>query len=126
MAIVLKPKSNNEAVGVPEGIHKATLSKVTQFTNAYGLRVGFEFTLHGKDVEGKAVMRSTNPVLTAKSKLAEVLNGLLGRELTIDEINSGYDVDKLIGKDCNVLVLNNKGKNGAVYSNVERIFQVKA
>ena len=42
MAIVLKPKSNNEAVGVPEGIHKATLSKVTQFTNAYGLRVGFE------------------------------------------------------------------------------------
>lgn len=114
MAIVLKPKSNTEAVVVPEGIHKATLSKVTQFTNAYGLRVGFEFTLHGKDVEGKAVMRSTNPVLTAKSKLAEVLNGLLGRELTSDEINSGYDVDKLVGKDCNVLVLNNKGKNGAV------------
>ena len=126
MAIVLKPKSNTEAVVVPEGIHKATLSKVTQFTNAYGLRVGFEFTLHGKDVEGKAVMRSTNPVLTAKSKLAEVLNGLLGRELTIDEINSGYDVDKLIGKDCNVLVLNSKAKNGAVYSNVERIFQVAA
>ena len=126
MAIVLKPKSNIDAVVVPEGIHKATLSKVTQFTNAYGLRVGFEFTLHGKDVEGKAVMRSTNPVLTAKSILAEVLNGLLGRELTSDEINSGYDVDKLIGKDCNVLVLNSKGKNGAVYSNVERVFQVAA
>ena len=114
MAIVLKPKSNNEAVVVPEGIHKATLSNVTQFSNAYGLRVGFEFTLHDDDVEGKAVMRSTNPVLTAKSKLAEVLNGLLGRKLTVDEINSGYDVDTLVGKDCNVLVLNNKGKNGAV------------
>lgn len=126
MAIVLKPKSKSAAVVVPEGSYKATLSKVTQFSNAYGLRVGFEFTLHGKDVEGKAVMRSTNPVLTAKSKLAEVLNGLLGRELTNDEINSGYDVDKLIGKDCNVLVLNSKGKTGAVYSNVERIFQVAA
>ena len=126
MAIVLKPKSNSAVVVVPEGIHKATLSKVTQFSNAYGLRVGFEFMLHGEDVEGKAVMRSTNPILTAKSKLAEVLNGLLGRELTIDEINSGYDVDTLVGKDCNVLVLNSKGKNGAVYSNIERIFQVAA
>ena len=71
-------------------------------------------------------MRSTNPVLTAKSKLVEVLNGLLGRELTSEEINSGYDVDKLVGKDCNILVLNSKGKNGAVYSNVERVFQVAA
>ena len=71
-------------------------------------------------------MRSTNPVLTAKSKLVEVLNGLLGRELTSDEINSGYDVDTLVGKYCNVLVLKSKGKNGVVYSNVERIFQVAA
>ena len=38
--------------------------------------------------------RSTDPVLTAKSKLAEVLNGLLGRELGDAEVNSGYDVDQ--------------------------------
>ena len=38
--------------------------------------------------------RSTDPVLTAKSKLAEVLNGLLGRELGDAEVNSGCDVDK--------------------------------
>ena len=38
--------------------------------------------------------RSTDPVLTAKSKLAEVLNGLLGRDLSDAEINSGYDVDQ--------------------------------
>ena len=37
--------------------------------------------------------RSTDPVLTAKSKLAEVLNGLLGRDLSDAEVNSGYDVD---------------------------------
>jgi hypothetical protein len=67
-------------------------------------------------------MRSTNPILTAKSKLAEVLNGLLGRELTQDEINKGVDVEQMIGTECNVLVLNNKSKTGAIYSNVERIF----
>ena len=38
--------------------------------------------------------RSTDPVLTAKSKLAEVLNGLLGRELSGAEVNSGYDADQ--------------------------------
>lgn len=123
MAILLKPKTNNTAMIVPDGIYKATLSKVAQFNNAYGLRVGFEFTLHGGDVEGKIVMRSTNSVLTVKSKLAEVLHGLLGRELTSDEINSSYDVDKLIGKDCNLLVVNSKSKNGSMYSNVEKIFQ---
>ena len=38
--------------------------------------------------------RSTDPVLTAKSKLAEVLNGLLGRDLSDAEVNSGYDADQ--------------------------------
>lgn len=123
MAMVLKPKSKSAAVVVPEGSYKATLSKVTQFANAYGERIGFEFSLHGEGVEGAAVMRSTNPVLTAKSKLAEVLNGLLGRELTHDEINKGVDVEQMIGTECNVLVLNNKSKTGAIYSNVERIFK---
>jgi hypothetical protein len=71
-------------------------------------------------------MRSTNPVLTAKSKLAEVIEGVLGRELTNNEINSGYDVAQLVGKACNVFVLNSKSKNGVIYSNVERIYQVAA
>jgi hypothetical protein len=123
MAMVLKPKNKSVAVVVPEGSYKATLSKVTQFANAYGERIGFEFSLHGEGVEGAAVMRSTNPILTAKSKLAEVLNGLLGRELTHDEINKGVDVEQMIGTECNVLVLNNKSKTGATYSNVERIFK---
>ena len=38
--------------------------------------------------------RSTDPVLTAKSKLAEVLNGLLGRDLSDAEVSSECDVDK--------------------------------
>lgn len=126
MAMVLKPKSKNEVVKVPDGSYKATLSNVTQFSNAYGLRVGFEFTLHGENVDGLQIVRSTNPVLTAKSKLAEVVEGVLGRELTNDEISSGYDVAQLVGKECNVLVLNSKSKNGEVYSNVEKIYQAAA
>ena len=43
--------------------------------------------------------RSTDPVLTAKDKLAEVLNGLLGRELSDAEVRSECDVDKK-NKSC--------------------------
>jgi hypothetical protein len=61
MVMLLKPKSKETAAAVPDGTYKATLSKVTQFENAYGQRIGFEFTLQGKGVEGERVMRSTTP-----------------------------------------------------------------
>lgn len=124
MSMVLKPKSKDVAAVVPDGTYRATLSKVTQFDNAYGQRVGFEFTLQGKGVEGAKVMRSTTPNLSPKGKLADVLRGLLGRDLTEKELGGGIDVEKLIGTACNVLVLQAKGKTGATYSNVERIFPV--
>jgi hypothetical protein len=123
MVMVLKPKSENSAAVVPDGTYPATLTKVSQFDNAYGQRIGFEFTLAGKGVDGSKVMRSTSPVLSSKGKLAEVLTGLMGRELTPKELTNGVDVEKLVGAECKVLVLQSKGKNGATYSNVERIFQ---
>jgi len=125
MVMLLKPKSAVIAA-VPDGTYKAMLSKVTQFDNAYGQRIGFEFTLAGKGVDGEKVMRSTAPNLSASSKLADVLRGLLGRELTADELAKGIDVEALVGSECSVLVLQAKGKSGAVYSNVERIFPVTA
>lgn len=123
MAMVLKAKGETAAPVVPDGVHQAVLSKVTSFDNAYGQRVGFEFTLVGGSADGSKVMRSTSPVLSEKSKLAEVLTGLLGRDLTRAEIESGIDVEQLVGVHRSVLVLKTKGKGGAVYSNVERIFQ---
>ncbi len=120
------PHHKTNAVNVPDGAYRAMLTNVIAFTNAYGERLGFEFTLQDYVVDGKKVMYSTNPVLTAKGKLAGVLEGMLGRELTQAEISKGYDVALLIGSECNVLVLSSKRKNGATYSNVERIFQEAA
>lgn len=122
MSMVLKPKSKETAAVVPDGTYRAALSKVTRFDNAYGTRVGFEFTLQGNGVDGQRVMRSTTPNLSPKGKLADVLRGLLGRDLTDKELEGGMDVEKLVGTICNVLVLRAKGKDGATYSNVERIF----
>jgi len=67
-------------------------------------------------------MRSTSPNLSPSGKLADLLRGLLGRDLKPSETDSGVDVEKLIGTECSVLVLTGRGKNGHAYSNVERIF----
>lgn len=121
--MLLKPAPKTKAALVPDGMYSAVLSNVTMFENVYGQRVGFEFTLTGAGVEGSKVMRSTSPTLSAKGKLAEVLSGLLGRDLTAAELASGVDASKLIGCECEVLVLQSKGKNGAMFSNVERIIK---
>ena len=78
--IIVKPKTQDEAVLVPDGTYDTRLSKVTLFENAYGERVGFELRLIGGGVDGVKVLRSTSPALSTKGKLAEVQAGLLGRE----------------------------------------------
>jgi hypothetical protein len=127
MAILLKPKAKEHLIDlVPDGSYRAKLTKINQFKNAYGDRLGFEFTLKDKTVDGLRVMRSTSTQLSASGKLVDVLRGILGRELTAAELSKGIDVEGLVGMECGVLVLQAKSKNGNTYPNVERIFPVAA
>ena len=49
-----------ENITVDDGSYPATLSKVTKFNNAYGQRVGFEFTLDdGHKVMNQDQFRAT-------------------------------------------------------------------
>jgi hypothetical protein len=123
MAIVLKQPKNTQAAVVPNGTYQARLTKVRSFENSYGDRIGFEFTLQDSAVEGLKVMRSTGPNLSPKSKLADLLRGLLGRDLTEGECAKGFDVEQLVGTDCKVLVLQSRGKGGQTYSNVEQVYK---
>ena len=121
--LVVKPKAATPAASVKDGTYRATLSNIKQFVNTYGERIGFEFTITSGPFEGQKVLRSTAPQLTRQSKLAEVIEGLNGRELTDKELQGGFDLEELIDATCNILVLQSKSKTGAVYSNVERVFQ---
>ena len=124
MALILKPKPTSTAAVVKDGTYQAELTGIRQFTNSYGPRLGFEFTIKGGPADGAAVMRSTAPQLTPQSKLAEVLTGLLGRELTQAELTGGIDIEGMVGTRCQILVLQNRSKAGAVFSNVERVFSL--
>ena len=122
MVFKVKPKAATQAALIKDGTYRAVVSNLKQFANTYGERIGFEFTIQGGQFDGERVMRSTAPQLSKQSKLAEVIEGILGRELTDKELQGGFDLDELIDKECSILVLQSKSKTGAVYSNVERVF----
>jgi hypothetical protein len=123
MVFLVKQQQVAPVAKVKDGTYKAVLSSIKQFTNTYGLRVGFEFTVVGGQFDGETLMRSTAPQLTKQSKLSQVIEGILGRELTAKEISAGFDLEQLIDKECSILVLQSQSKTGAVYSNVERVFK---
>ena len=123
MVFLVKQQQVAPIAKVKDGTYKAVLSSIKQFTNTYGLRVGFEFTVVGGQFDGETLMRSTAPQLTKQSKLSQVIEGVLGRELTAKEISAGFDLEQLIDKECSILVLQSQSKTGAVYSNVERVFK---
>lgn len=127
MSIVVKAKGqeSQEPELVEDGLYPAKLTDIKQFENAYGPRLGFEFTLGGNG-EGKTVMRSTTPNLTEKSKLADLIRGLTDTELGPTDMFGGFDLETLIGKDCQVLVRQSRSKNGKTYSNVEQVFRLGA
>lgn len=122
MVFKVTPKAAAPATLIKDGTYRATVSNLKQFANTYGERIGFEFTIQGGQFDGERVMRSTAPQLSKQSKLAEVIEGILGRSLTDKELQGGFDLDELIDKECSILVLQSKSKTGAVYSNVERVF----
>ena len=122
MVFKVTPKVATPAASVKDGTYRATVSSLKQFANTYGERIGFEFTIQGGQFAGEKVMRSTAPQLTKQSKLAEVIEGIMGRELNAKELQGGFDLEDLIDKECSILVLQSKSKTGAVYSNVERVF----
>ena len=122
MVFKVTPKAATPAASIKDGTYRATVSNLKQFANTYGERIGFEFTISGGQFDGEKVMRSTAPQLTKQSKLAEVIEGILGRDLTDKELQGGFDLEDLIDKECSILVLQSKSKTGATYSNVERVF----
>jgi len=121
MAIVVRGDSQEPST-VKDGIYPAKLTAVREFENSYGPRLGFEFTLGG-EAEGLTVMRSTTPKLTPQSKLAELLRGLSGTDIGQIDVECGFDLEALIGTDCQVIIRQARGKNGKLYSNVEGVFR---
>ena len=104
---------------VEEGIHRSVLTQVKEFENHWGDRFGFEFTIQDT---GETLLRTTTTKLTPKSKLAELLSGITG---AVVGSTTEIDLESLVGKECDIVVKQGKGKNGQLYSNIEHVVPVR-
>lgn len=102
---------------VAEGLHAARLVSVRRFGNAYGPRIGFEFALES----GELLLASAAPSSNLRSRLSELLRGLLGRDPTEAEL--GGDYTRLQGMGCKVLTRTDTNRSGKAYSNVAAVFR---
>lgn len=125
MAVVVK-STKTDAV-VPDGVYQAVLTKVKTFSNSFGERIGFEFQITSGKSKGATLQRSTGLAMgSRKGKLYEVLSGLLGRDLSDQELTDGIDLEELVGTVCSILVVKSANQQGQAYSNIERVFQPEA
>jgi hypothetical protein len=119
---VKRQAKNSNSTLIPDGVYPAVLVAVHQFTNTYGPRLGFEFSLGG-GAAGQLIMRSTTPRLSPKSKLAEIIHGLTGREIDATDLKRDLDVEILVGTQCQVLIGQCQSRHGQKYSNILQVFK---
>jgi hypothetical protein len=70
------------------------------------------------------VFTEASNTLTRKSKLRKFVEGILGRTLTKEEVQ-GFDLETLIGLECQIVVKHEQGADGNIYSRVETVIPLK-
>ena len=85
----------------PEGVYLTQVGSVTSEDHEeYGPRIQFAFPLEDlADEDGRPVVvfRSCSNKLTPRSALRGIVEGILGRKLTEEEVYNGFDLESLVG-----------------------------
>jgi len=108
---------------IPAGLYGACLDQVQKYDSAWGERIGFVFRITEGEHTGKMVSLSTATNLSRMSKLGWTIRGLLARELTDNEIRTGFDPQCLKGTECRILVDERLTRCGTRYAAVDRILR---
>jgi hypothetical protein len=117
MAVMIKPKQDQVDI-VPDGEYRARLINIREFQNGYGDRLGFDFKVDGTITNDVLLTYSTAPNLSRSGKLAGLLESLLGRPLDDYELENGFDIEDMVGINCNIVVSEARNKSGKVYSSI--------
>lgn len=127
MAIIAK-SSKSDFSPAPEGLWQAVCVDVVDQgmqTSQWGEshRVQIRWQLEGDDPKsGKPYMavRGFRLSLHEKSSLRPMLEAWRGRKFTPEELE-GFDLEKLIGANCQVQIIHNIKDGGSVYANVQAV-----
>lgn len=80
-----------------------------------------EYTKDGKTISGPmSVGLTVSPSLSKKATLRSLLESWRGREFTKEELE-GFDLFKVLGAPCQVVVIHQKADNGNTYANIKAL-----
>lgn len=123
MSTVAK-RTKSEYSTAPEGLYSAVCIDVIdlglvkdQFGEAEKIRI--RWMLDEKDEDGKSYTPAQTYRLSLheKSNLCKMLEAWRGRKFTVEELE-GFDVQKVIGANCQIQIQHNIKDEGKVYANV--------
>jgi len=125
--MILKHDSNYTPA--PDGVNNAVCVDVvdlglvdTQWGKKPKLRLVWE--VEAKQPNGKRflVVQSYGASIGPKSTLRKHLKGWRGRDFTPEELK-GFDIEKIIGAPCQIVVVHNESEDGRVFANVETVLK---
>jgi hypothetical protein len=109
----------------PEGLHRSIVASVEEVRHDdYGEQVRFRFELaelKQEDGHPMAVFRSCSFNLSPTSTLTKVVEGILGRALTTEQAEQGYDLETLVGRQVDIVVKHKRSAGGNTYAVPETI-----
>lgn len=83
-------------------------------------RLVWQLDKEDKDKRRYEVMATYTASLHEKAKLRQHLESWRGRRFTEEELK-GFDIEKVIGANCQIQIVHNVSANGKTYANVQAI-----
>ena len=128
MSPLMVRRASKSYVLAPTGTHAAVCVDVQdlgQQATAYGLKhkVRLVWQLDALDDAGRRVevARLYTLSLHERAALRQDLERWRGRKFTDAELDGGFDLERLLGVNCQVVVSHDLGDNGTTYANVDSV-----
>lgn len=127
MPIVVKVNKSTPQEAIPEGMYTAYLQDISEGDGEFGEYLKFTFVI----ADGKYRNTQRNSVCNKKisysetgkhSKLYTYIKALTGKAPAVGE---DFDIESLKGKSCQILVKDDKEKDGVMYQKIADIMPSK-
>lgn len=129
MSFIIKEGGNFKPT--PEGICKAVCVDIVEMPNVttmWGtkdlIRLVWETDNLMDDGRPFLVTKRYTPSLNSKATLRKDLKAWRGKDFDSEEL-AGFDIDKLIGSSCQLVIVHAEGKDGNTYANISAVIKSK-
>lgn len=129
MSFIIKEGGNFKPC--PEGVHNAVCVDIVELPNVQSqwgtkdmIRLVWETDCAMDSGKPFLMFNRYTPSLNSKSTLRKHLKSWRGTDFTAEEL-AGFDIEKLIGVPCQLVIEHNEGKDGNTYANLQAIIKAK-